>query len=148
MGSAHAHTHTHTHTSHINVGIFSSPSSSPLSPTSHTLFCLCVVHVALCCVSVRSAAPDFHKLNEDGELWLVNQGLKETIRCCCVSNRSVTFEHDLFWMTAVSLHFNIFYLFLSSCTVGHFWKMCLIVGTQESYRLNQTFYRFRRNGRH
>ncbi|XP_058485350.1 unconventional myosin-Va isoform X1 [Solea solea] len=28
----------------------------------------------------RSAAPDFHKLNEDGELWLVNQGLKETIR--------------------------------------------------------------------
>uniref|UniRef100_A0A7N8XS48 Unconventional myosin-Va n=1 Tax=Mastacembelus armatus TaxID=205130 RepID=A0A7N8XS48_9TELE len=23
---------------------------------------------------------DFHKLNEDGELWLVNQGLKETIR--------------------------------------------------------------------
>uniref|UniRef100_A0A8D0AM36 Myosin VA n=1 Tax=Sander lucioperca TaxID=283035 RepID=A0A8D0AM36_SANLU len=27
-----------------------------------------------------SAAPDFHKLNEDGELWLVNQGLKETIR--------------------------------------------------------------------
>uniref|UniRef100_A0A8C5I393 Myosin VAa n=1 Tax=Gouania willdenowi TaxID=441366 RepID=A0A8C5I393_GOUWI len=34
----------------------------------------------LCCVSVRSAAPDFHKLNEDGELWLVNQGLKETVR--------------------------------------------------------------------
>uniref|UniRef100_A0A8D0DEZ5 Myosin VA n=1 Tax=Sander lucioperca TaxID=283035 RepID=A0A8D0DEZ5_SANLU len=29
---------------------------------------------------LRSAAPDFHKLNEDGELWLVNQGLKETIR--------------------------------------------------------------------
>uniref|UniRef100_A0A672JLA7 Unconventional myosin-Va n=1 Tax=Salarias fasciatus TaxID=181472 RepID=A0A672JLA7_SALFA len=28
----------------------------------------------------RSAAPDFHKLNEDGELWLVNQGLKETVR--------------------------------------------------------------------
>ncbi|XP_055088211.1 unconventional myosin-Va isoform X2 [Periophthalmus magnuspinnatus] len=28
----------------------------------------------------RSAAPDIHKLNEDGELWLVNQGLKETIR--------------------------------------------------------------------
>ncbi|KAI9545210.1 Unconventional myosin-Va [Dissostichus eleginoides] len=28
----------------------------------------------------RSAAPDLHKLNEDGELWLVNQGLKETIR--------------------------------------------------------------------
>ncbi|XP_061621677.1 unconventional myosin-Va isoform X2 [Phyllopteryx taeniolatus] len=28
----------------------------------------------------RSAAPDFQKLNEDGELWLVNQGLKETIR--------------------------------------------------------------------
>uniref|UniRef100_A0A8C4HJQ7 Myosin VAa n=1 Tax=Dicentrarchus labrax TaxID=13489 RepID=A0A8C4HJQ7_DICLA len=28
----------------------------------------------------QSAAPDFHKLNEDGELWLVNQGLKETIR--------------------------------------------------------------------
>uniref|UniRef100_A0A671YST9 Myosin VA n=1 Tax=Sparus aurata TaxID=8175 RepID=A0A671YST9_SPAAU len=28
----------------------------------------------------KSAAPDFHKLNEDGELWLVNQGLKETIR--------------------------------------------------------------------
>nr|XP_020447985.1 unconventional myosin-Va isoform X6 [Monopterus albus] len=28
----------------------------------------------------RSAAPDFHQLNEDGELWLVNQGLKETIR--------------------------------------------------------------------
>uniref|UniRef100_A0A3P9LLX2 Unconventional myosin-Va n=1 Tax=Oryzias latipes TaxID=8090 RepID=A0A3P9LLX2_ORYLA len=27
-----------------------------------------------------SAAPDLHKLNEDGELWLVNQGLKETIR--------------------------------------------------------------------
>ncbi|XP_068180501.1 unconventional myosin-Va isoform X1 [Antennarius striatus] len=29
---------------------------------------------------LRSAAPDFHKLNEDGELWLVNQGLKETTR--------------------------------------------------------------------
>ncbi|XP_028298961.1 unconventional myosin-Va isoform X4 [Gouania willdenowi] len=29
---------------------------------------------------LRSAAPDFHKLNEDGELWLVNQGLKETVR--------------------------------------------------------------------
>ncbi|XP_003969614.1 unconventional myosin-Va isoform X4 [Takifugu rubripes] len=29
---------------------------------------------------LRSAAPDLHKLNEDGELWLVNQGLKETIR--------------------------------------------------------------------
>ncbi|XP_069029487.1 unconventional myosin-Va isoform X2 [Embiotoca jacksoni] len=29
---------------------------------------------------LRSAAPDFHKLNEDGELWLVNQGLKETSR--------------------------------------------------------------------
>ncbi|CAL1604235.1 unnamed protein product [Knipowitschia caucasica] len=29
---------------------------------------------------LRSAAPDIHKLNEDGELWLVNQGLKETIR--------------------------------------------------------------------
>ncbi|XP_072321462.1 unconventional myosin-Va isoform X3 [Eucyclogobius newberryi] len=28
----------------------------------------------------RSAAPDIHKLNEDGELWLVNQDLKETIR--------------------------------------------------------------------
>ncbi|XP_024911232.1 unconventional myosin-Va isoform X2 [Cynoglossus semilaevis] len=28
----------------------------------------------------RSAAPEFHQLNEDGELWLVNQGLKETIR--------------------------------------------------------------------
>ncbi|XP_034042761.1 unconventional myosin-Va isoform X3 [Thalassophryne amazonica] len=28
----------------------------------------------------RSPVPDFHKLNEDGELWLVNQGLKETIR--------------------------------------------------------------------
>ncbi|XP_042074678.1 unconventional myosin-Va isoform X4 [Haplochromis burtoni] len=28
----------------------------------------------------RSAAPDLRKLNEDGELWLVNQGLKETIR--------------------------------------------------------------------
>lgn len=33
------------------------------------------------CVSLRSAAPDLHKLNEDGELWLVNQGLKETVRC-------------------------------------------------------------------
>ncbi|XP_075907269.1 unconventional myosin-Va isoform X3 [Nelusetta ayraudi] len=29
---------------------------------------------------LRSAAPDLHRLNEDGELWLVNQGLKETIR--------------------------------------------------------------------
>ncbi|XP_021165347.2 unconventional myosin-Va isoform X5 [Fundulus heteroclitus] len=29
---------------------------------------------------LRSAAPDLHKLNEDGELWLVNQGLKETVR--------------------------------------------------------------------
>ncbi|XP_037103661.1 unconventional myosin-Va isoform X11 [Syngnathus acus] len=29
---------------------------------------------------LRSAAPDFQKLNEDGELWLVNQGLKETVR--------------------------------------------------------------------
>ncbi|KAM9766188.1 unconventional myosin-Va isoform 2-T2 [Menidia menidia] len=29
---------------------------------------------------LRSAAPDLHKLNEDGELWLVNQGLKDTIR--------------------------------------------------------------------
>lgn len=46
----------------------------------------------LCCVSVRSAAPDLHKLNEDGELWLVNQGLKETIRC----NQSVISEHDAF----------------------------------------------------
>lgn len=40
----------------------------------------------LCCVSLRSAAPDLHKLNEDGELWLVNQGLKETIRCCPLSS--------------------------------------------------------------
>ncbi|XP_024862267.1 unconventional myosin-Va isoform X6 [Kryptolebias marmoratus] len=29
---------------------------------------------------LRSAAPDLHRLNEDGELWLVNQGLKETVR--------------------------------------------------------------------
>lgn len=37
--------------------------------------------VFLCCVSLRSAAPDLQKLNEDGELWLVNQGLTATIRC-------------------------------------------------------------------
>uniref|UniRef100_A0A4W6FGR6 Unconventional myosin-Va n=1 Tax=Lates calcarifer TaxID=8187 RepID=A0A4W6FGR6_LATCA len=58
----------------------SSCTSPPFTQPSRIFFCYCVVHVALCCVSVRSAAPDFHKLNEDGELWLVNQGLKETIR--------------------------------------------------------------------
>uniref|UniRef100_A0A667W9Y5 Myosin VA n=1 Tax=Myripristis murdjan TaxID=586833 RepID=A0A667W9Y5_9TELE len=31
-------------------------------------------------LSVLSPTPDFHKLNEDGELWLVYQGLKETNR--------------------------------------------------------------------
>lgn len=51
------------------------PSAPP--PSMTCLMSLCVVCV---CVSVRSAAPDLHKLNEDGELWLVNQGLKETIR--------------------------------------------------------------------
>lgn len=60
------------------------PAETPrLTQPSHLLFV--VVHAPLCCVSVRSAAPDFHKLNEDGELWLVNQGLKETIRCYRVS---------------------------------------------------------------
>lgn len=29
---------------------------------------------------IRSPFPDFHKLNEDGELWLVYEGLKETNR--------------------------------------------------------------------
>uniref|UniRef100_H3CXZ7 Myosin VA n=2 Tax=Tetraodon nigroviridis TaxID=99883 RepID=H3CXZ7_TETNG len=39
-------------------------------------------HPASCrCCSVTSAAPDLQKLNEDGELWLVNQGLRETVRC-------------------------------------------------------------------
>lgn len=73
-------------------------SGTPLLPPNYPTFYFvhCAFHVPLCCVSVRSAAPDFHKLNEDGELWLVNQGLKETIRCKCVSNTSVIFEHDAF----------------------------------------------------
>lgn len=58
-----------------------------ITPQINILAC---IHVALCCVSVRSAAPDLRKLNEDGELWLVNQGLKETIRFNSV------FEHDTF----------------------------------------------------
>lgn len=29
---------------------------------------------------IRSPFPDYHKLNEDGELWLVYEGLKETNR--------------------------------------------------------------------
>lgn len=81
----------------INLHKVSVHTISALLPPSHLLFCLfifcyCLVHVPLCCVSGRSAAPDFHKLNEDGELWLVNQGLKETIRCYCVSNTSVIFS--------------------------------------------------------
>lgn len=47
-------------------------------------FAFCVFFLMSPCVVLspgRSAAPDLHRLNEDGELWLVNQGLKETIRC-------------------------------------------------------------------
>lgn len=52
-----------------------------LKPSRIFNFCGCLSRVpCVCCVSVRSAAPDFHELNEDGELWLVSQGLKETIR--------------------------------------------------------------------
>lgn len=90
-----------------------SPLPSPKHPTF--FFCHCVVHVPLCCVSVRSAAPDFHKLNEDGELWLVNQGLKETIRCNCVLNTSVIFEHGTFAFSQermCALHSHLFSLTL------------------------------------
>ncbi|TKS69855.1 Unconventional myosin-Va [Collichthys lucidus] len=46
---------------------------------------------------LRSAAPDFHKLNEDGELWLVNQGLKETIRLLehQVQTQRRTYENEV-----------------------------------------------------
>lgn len=90
----------------------------PLRPPSHPprlLFCYCAAHVPLCCVSVRSTAPDFHTLNEDGELWLVNQGLKETIRCYCVSNTSVIFAHVLPFLRkgCEPLGFSTHILFLS-----------------------------------
>ncbi|CAG00830.1 unnamed protein product, partial [Tetraodon nigroviridis] len=56
--------------------------SAHVPPSSSFLPLLfCDVLVFLCCVLVRSAAPDLQKLNEDGELWLVNQGLRETVRC-------------------------------------------------------------------
>lgn len=80
--------HTHTHavvfhglpclfTLHSTIPLFFSPFVFLMSP--------CVV-----LSSGRSAAPDLHRLNEDGELWLVNQGLKETIRCNlkCVNNNA------------------------------------------------------------
>lgn len=76
---------------HIVVVLHTSPPTIP-----HLFFVVVLFTFLLCCVSVRSAAPDFHKLNEDGELWLVNQGLKETIRSNCVLNTSVFIEHDTF----------------------------------------------------
>lgn len=78
---------------------------TPPHPNIPHFLCPCVVHVPVCCVSVRSAAPDFHKLNEDGELWLVNQGLKETIRCYCVSNTSVILFFILFFVKGCLLLF-------------------------------------------
>lgn len=50
--------------------------------------CVCVL-LSPCCVSPASArrspaGPDPHRLNEDGELWLLYEGLKETNRCCWV----------------------------------------------------------------
>lgn len=47
--------------------------------------CGCSFFVTCWCSS-RSAAPDLQKLNEDGELWLVSQGLEGTIRCFPLSS--------------------------------------------------------------
>lgn len=81
-------THTYRHLRSTRHCCLHTPAPHP--PSHRFLFML--LTSLLCCVSVRSAAPDLHKLNEDGELWLVNQGLKETIRC----NQSVISEHDAF----------------------------------------------------
>lgn len=110
----------------------------------HVSFCHCV-HVALCCVLVRSAAPDFHKLNEDGELWLVNEGLKEIIRCsqcfwawhvCCFSRETCHLQisslHSHFInRSEVSVHFD-FILIVFLVSVTHYPTGC--------YRLKRLVY--------
>lgn len=75
-------------------------------------------YVPVCSVSVRSLAPDFHKLNEDGELWLVNQGLKETNRCNCVLNTKRVFKHDTFVLSQERM--DAFSLFSYSDLYSHF----------------------------
>nr|XP_023681030.1 unconventional myosin-Va-like isoform X2 [Paramormyrops kingsleyae] len=42
----------------------------------------------------RSPAPDYHQLNEDGELWLVYEGLKETNRLLESQMQSQRRSHD------------------------------------------------------
>lgn len=54
--------------------------------------CGCSLFVTCWCSS-RWAPPDLHKLNEDGELWLVNQGLKGTVRWFPLA--SMTAVHSL-----------------------------------------------------
>lgn len=56
------------------------PASGHASSSFLRLLLGCDGLVFLCCVSVRSAAPDLRKLTEDGELRLVLQGLKGTTR--------------------------------------------------------------------
>nr|XP_023681029.1 unconventional myosin-Va-like isoform X1 [Paramormyrops kingsleyae] len=43
---------------------------------------------------LRSPAPDYHQLNEDGELWLVYEGLKETNRLLESQMQSQRRSHD------------------------------------------------------
>lgn len=123
-------------------------------PPNHPAFfflSLCCSCCFVLCVSVRSAAPDFHKLNEDGELWLVNQGLKETIRCNCVLNTRVIFEHDpcassqermcaaVFLLSHLSSEFSLTSVFLF--ILGQTVKDCCCCNLTS--RLIRTFYRFR-----
>ena len=123
------------YTLYIILLVFAHISPPPNYPAS--FFLSLFVHVPLCCVSVRSAAPDFHKLNEDGELWLVNQGLKETIRCnssvmywaCFAFSQgrmcAAVFLHPQFFSLSLSLS-HTFFVKLSefsltlSCVAGQF----------------------------
>lgn len=104
---------------------------SHLTP-HHSSFLLVfiVVRVSLCCLSARSAAPDLHKLNEDGELWLVNQGLKETIRFQTLrAFRACWSVHGRGWGSAAFLlHFLPFWLFSQAAVCV--WFDTTLVGIQ------------------
>ena len=85
--SSHTHTHTHTHLcTHAILCV------CPPSPSLCCLFFFFFCSLFCSCVWLRSPTPDFHRLNEDGELWLVYEGLKETNRLSVFSERPLC-EH-------------------------------------------------------
>ena len=110
---------------HLKISILPHPCPRRRPPSPLLMYpflCFCISEPLLL---GRSSPQDYHLLNEDRELWLVYEGLKQ-------ANRSPDFARGGAFLFSVCLSLSLSSFFLSPCCVTNellhgFWRLFLTV---------------------